>query len=204
MDADFSIELGPTAPALELPWSDPAARVRYLDLRREPARVDELPEAAQFPALRSFLLAVNSAASPWQSAKCDVWSEAAGAAENLYGAAHACGSYLDIVLAGVTPARDNLTLHEAIARRIANRLEEHEALPATAEIVVRRCYFHAESVTGVQDESTPGYCLTLFVTGWGDSLQEAAANWAKALECLAGCLLQPPTEVARAPGSELG
>ena len=203
MDADFSIELGPEAAALEMPWSDPDAHVEYFNLRREPARVEDVPEAAQFPALRSFLQAVNAPASPWQSAKCDVWQEQADTTENLYGAAFAHGSYVDIVLAAATAARDNLALHESIARRIAASLEEHEELAATVELVIRRCYFHEEDEAGVQVDSTPGYCLTLFVTGWGDACEEAEANWANALQCLSVCLRRPAKDDERALGAEV-
>lgn len=204
MDADFSLELGPEAPALELPWSDPAGRVHYVSLRREPSRIDELPEAAAFPALRHLLLQVNAPASSWLSAKCDVWSEDVEPDENLYGAAWARGSYLDVVLARDTAARDNLILHETIARRVANHLEETEELPASVEIVVHRCYFHEESGAAVKDDSTPGYCLTLFITGWGASDREATANWQRALECLTGCLLEPFTPEEQALAPELG
>ena len=33
MEADYSIELGPAAPALEIPWNDPEGQLHYLDLR---------------------------------------------------------------------------------------------------------------------------------------------------------------------------
>ena len=83
MDADSSVELGPTAPALELPWKDPEGRVQYVNLRgaaggggdrgveRDLERgVERIPEARQFPALRRFLVDVNSRRSPWQTAPC--------------------------------------------------------------------------------------------------------------------------------------
>ena len=97
MDADYSVELGPKAPALELPWKDPEGRVQYVELRsvsgsgtdqsvaRDVERgVERIPEARQFPALRRFLLDANSPQSPWQTVKCDVWSGRDRAEENLY------------------------------------------------------------------------------------------------------------------------
>jgi hypothetical protein len=229
MDADFSIEIGPTAPALELPWSDPSERLQYIDLRRDPHRVDDLPEARQFPALRAFLLTMNAQVSPWQTAKCDVWSEPANSSENLYLAEFSQGSYVDVVLASRSALRDSLDFHKAAARRMASMLEEHESVAATIEIVVRRCYFHRESEAGIvatpntaqstehEDannaaqeaelsaaDSDAGYCLTLFLTGWGRSQAEASVHWEQALELLSECLLVPAVAEERAFGAELG
>lgn len=211
MDADSSVELGPTAPALELPWKDPEGRVQYVNLRgaaggggdrgveRDLERgVERIPEARQFPALRRFLVDVNSRRSPWQTAKCDVWTGAAEAAENLYGAEFAQGSYVDVVLAAQSAGlRGELEVHQRLAKEWARALETDEALEATAEAVVRRCYFHGAARA---EESDAGYCLTLWVTGYGASAAEAGERWATAMELAAGCLvkLQPGEERAQA------
>ena len=209
MDADDSIELGPSAPALELPWRDPQGRLLYIDLRASAGAIQQalnaIPEAVQFPALRRFLLELNSAPSVWQTAKCDVWSEAVEAAENLYDAPFAHSCYVDLVLVH-TASRDSLGLHQRIAREMARLLEANTTLEASAEIVVRRCYFHhvasidrAPSSTALcsanrmAEESDAGYCLTQFLTGYGRSPAEAQEGWEQALDFAVACWLKVRT-----------
>jgi hypothetical protein len=218
MDADYSVELGPTAPALEIPWQDPEGRLHYVDLRTGPVsmesmvepsiergtelttergteldaerNLERIPEAQQFPAMRRFLIELNSPQTAWQTAKCDVWSGEAAAAENLYDAGFSQGCYVDVVLAAQSAAlRGSLEVHQQTAKEIAQRLEANDALDASAEIVVRRCYFH-RCIEGVaEEESEAGYCLTLFLTGFGSSTEEAAQCWERAMEFAAGCWL---------------
>jgi len=195
LDADSSIELGPSAPALEVPWQNPDGHLHYLDLRSAPGTLEQnvvrIPEALHFPALRRFLLDLNSPLSPWQTAKCDVWQEEADAAENLYSAAITQSSYVDLVFAETNAGlRDNLELHRQIASDLARRLEENETLEASAEIVVRRCYFHRGTSAEAMSESDPGYCLTLFLTGYGASPADAAENWDQAIGFTAVRLLE--------------
>lgn len=231
MDADYSIELGPMAPALEIPWQDPEGRLHYVALRSDPGmpdRVDlpssavqthtprshdlpvhdlcprertdklradvaRIPEARQFPALARFLIAVNSPPSPWQTAKCDVWPDEAEAAENLYGAAFEQTCYVDLVLAAHAVAlRPSLEVHQRLAQELAQLLEANAALLATADIVVRRCYFH-HGLSGSTDEakeSDAGYCLTFFLSAYGSSAVEAAGCWEHAMDFAAECVLK--------------
>lgn len=204
VDADYSIELGPTAPALEMPWSDPEGKLQYVDLRIAPRDVDRIPEVRNHLGLRSFLIAVNSHESPWQSAKCDLWAEQVESATNLYGAAFSQNCYVDLVLADPSEQlKTNLEVHKALAKQIAQELEEHEELPASAEIVVRRCYFHRPEAE-TADDSTSGYCLTLYLSGFGASTEEAYAHWSEALELAGRFLLKTHPQEARAQDSELG
>jgi hypothetical protein len=212
MDADYSVELGPTADALEIPWKDPDGRVLYVDLRGGSGsierNVERIPEAQEFPALRQFLIVLNSKHSAWQTAKCDVWAEAVEPEENIFGAEFAQGCYVDVVLAGEAASlRESLNAHQRLARKAALHLDNDEELEATVEIVVRRCYFHrsAEVETSCDtswnkslDTSDAGYCLTLFLTGYGASPAEAADRWARALELAAVCLLELPLHEGRA------
>jgi hypothetical protein len=191
---------------------DPEGRLEYIDLRREPAGieriVERIPEAREFPALRAFLIDVNSPHSAWQTAKCDVWAEAVDATENLYGANFAQNCYIDLVLAAQwTALRESLQLHEKLARQLAQSLENDESLEATAEIVVRRCYFHCEigakKLSGTErpaDTSDAGYCLTLYLSGFGTSVEDAAANWERAIRLTAECLLHLHPQEERAKG----
>jgi hypothetical protein len=210
MDADYSIELSPTAPALEIPWQDPEGRLHYVNLRQEHGpmsreiaciEVARIPEARQFPALGRFLVELNLPPSPWQTAKCDVWLNETDAVENLYNLGFEQSCYVDIVLAGHAAAlRPSLETHQRLARELVQLLETNASLEATAEIVVRRCYFHHSREA---DESDAGYCLTLFLSAYGASPPEAAECWERTLEFAAGCLLRLQPHDERAKAQEL-
>ena len=195
MEADDAIELGPDAPALELPWQDPEGRWNYHDLRggagaagpqweRNLKRgIDRIPETRQFPPLRNFLLKVNSPPSMWETAKCGVMAEKAVPSENFYNASFAHNCYIDLVLSEKeAPRRAELGLHRRLAKELAAALSTDQALEAEAEAVVRRCYFHKKTDP---EESDDGYSLTLFLTGYGDTSAKAAENLKGAVE-LAG------------------
>ena len=203
MEADYSVELGPDAPALEVPWTDPEGHSHYVELRgvgglttcdldrNMDHKMDRIAETRRFPALRRFLADVNSQPSAWQTVKCDAWADETEAAENLYHAGFTQSSYVDLVLAEPTALRGSLEAHQQLAKEMAGALEANESLEAVAEVVVRRCYFHRGTNL---EESDAGYCLTLFLIGYGVSPGEAAECWERTLEFAAGCLLrmQPP------------
>ena len=206
MDADYSLELGPTAPALEIPWKDPEGRLHYVDLRGARfliARVADasvgsrIPEARQFPALRRFLLAVNSPPSPWQTAKCDVWpDEAEACREPLRCRDLSRAAMWTLCSPGGPPlCAKTWKFISGWQKSWRDQLETNEALEATAEIVVRRCYFHRRADA---EESDAGYCLTLFLTGYGASPAEAAECWDRAMEFAAACVLKLQPHEGRA------
>jgi hypothetical protein len=206
MDADYSIELGPAAPALELPWLDPDGQMQYVELRGGTetiaACVDRIPEARKFPALRRFLVTVNCERSAWLTAKCDAWTDEAEAAENMYNASFELSSYVDIVLAdSFAELRGDLEFHRGAAMAVARMLEENKELEATAEIMVRRCYFHRN---GNMEESDAGYCMTMFLTGYGARPEAAARSWEEAMDFAARCWIRFHPHERRAPASELG
>jgi hypothetical protein len=201
MEADHSLELGPAAPALEIPWKDPEGRLHYVDLRRQPDAIEHIPEALQFLALRRFLLVVNATPSAWQTAKCDVWLDETEPPENLYDARFEQSCYVDLVLAEPSAAlREDLEVHQLAAKEMAQMLDGNEALEALAEIVVRRCYFHGSTDT---KESDAGYCMTFFLTGYGATPSKAAECWDRAMEFAAACVLRLQPHEGRAQAGEL-
>lgn len=72
MEADWEVEIGGGAPVIE------AGGPGWIDLRTQPERVSEIAEAAGFAALGKLLTALNGAASPWWTSKCDLWQEETG------------------------------------------------------------------------------------------------------------------------------
>ncbi len=184
MDADFSIELGRDDPVLEFPWTDPAGKVSYFDLKRKPELTAHVEEAARFPELASFLKTVNSHSSLVESAKCDVWlTTELTAEEEIFGAQHKIASYVDLLFS--EPDRQlSFAFHEHLVKRLIELLRHAPEMRSAAEGSVRRCYFRREK------ETQEGFYVTLYVNGYGDDEAEARLNWGIALKLAGNALLQ--------------
>lgn len=84
MEADWEVEIGGRAHGLDDEAAECEAPViaacwpGLIDLRAQPERVAEVPEAAEFPALAQALVSLNAPDSPVWTAKCDLWPVAAG------------------------------------------------------------------------------------------------------------------------------
>ena len=66
MQADFSVELGGDASALEIPWRSDDPYVRYFDLKIHPELVLQIPEAVAYPELATFSLALTPLDFRWR------------------------------------------------------------------------------------------------------------------------------------------
>lgn len=184
MDADFSIELGREDAVLDFPWSDPAGKVAYVDLKRRPELMAEVEEAATFPELGEFLRAVNSARSMVETAKCDAWTTAdLSAEEEIYDASRKFVCYVDMVLSQID-ARGSLSAHEGLARDLVQLLQRTPETPSVAEVCVRRCYFWEGA--GVRE----GFYFTLYVSGYGNDVASARQNWGVGLKLAGNAVLQ--------------
>jgi hypothetical protein len=97
---------------LDFPWTDPAGKVVYLDLKRRPELMSQVQEAAAFPELGEFLRALNSERSRVETAKCDAWATTdLSVEEEIYNASHKFASYVDAVFSEIDP-RLSLSVHE--------------------------------------------------------------------------------------------
>ena len=97
MQADFYVELGGDAPALEIPWRSDDPCVRYFDLKKHPELVQEIPEAVAYPELGAFLARMNAVEFPLATAKCDAWvSSEISPEEEIFGDRKFV-SYVDLV-----------------------------------------------------------------------------------------------------------
>jgi hypothetical protein len=213
MQADWSVELGGEAAALELPWSDPSGLLLYVDLRAAAARGElqaalaQIPEARQWTALDSFLQAANAPQGLWMSAKCDALCGLCDPWENEFRAPWELSGYVDLLFAGALQERRLSRLaHEQAARALARALDEQGPAEAVAEIVVRHCFFHPSEcpTSAPAAASQNGYCLTLFLTAWGSGEQEACARWSAALEAAACCLSRWQPQSAEPSRGEVG
>ena len=183
MDADFSIELGREDSVLDFPWSDPAGRFAYVDLKRRPELMTQVGEAATFPELAEFLRAMNSTRSMVETAKCDAWATTELSAEEvIYDASHKFASYVDVVFSDIDP-RISLAAHERFARNLVQLLGRTPQTPSGAEVCVRRCYLWG---SGVRE----GFYCTLYVSGYGDDEACARQNWRIGLKLMENAIVQ--------------
>jgi hypothetical protein len=141
MQADFSVELGGGAPALEIPWRSDDPGVRYYDLKTHPELVLQIPEASHYPELAAFLLRINAAGFPLATAKCDVWSSSKVAPEEEIFGDRKFVSYVDLIFVEGSD-RYSFEKHEAFAKELCRLLGHAPEIAATVELVVRHCYYH--------------------------------------------------------------
>jgi hypothetical protein len=198
MDAEFSVEIGADAPALELPWASSDGASRFFDLRSRPELLLEIGEAADNRALGEFLATINAAEGPLQTVKCDTWlSQEIGEEEKIFGAAMKYGSYIDLVFTSEA-ARRRFEAHEKFGHALCALLAKAPSISVAAEFVVRRCYVHsAELATGKlpannapAESSEDAFCMTFYLNGYGDEEGEARQRWTIGLKLVENAILQ--------------
>ena len=184
MDADFSIELGREDPVLDFPWTDPAGKLAYVDVKRHPELMASIEEAETFPELGEFLRRMNSARSMVETAKCDAWATTElSAEEDVYDASHKFASYVDVLFSGID-VRLSFSLHEQFARKLVELLRRAPETPSAAEVCVRRCYFGEDG--GLRE----GFYCTLYMSGYGSDEASARQNWGVGLKLLGNAIVQ--------------
>lgn len=187
MQADFSIELGRDDHALEVPWSSADGTQRYLNLKRQPELLLHVLETVDNRELAEFLVAFNAPQSLLETAKCDSWlTDEIHPEEEIFGAAWKFGTYVDVIFSAL-PQRATLDIHEDLARGVSALLQKAQDFAAAAEFVIRRCYTH---VSEEADYSEMGYCITIYVSGFGDEEADARKNWAIGLKVVQNALMQ--------------
>jgi hypothetical protein len=184
MEADWAVALAADDPVITVPWAsskDDLGKCKFIDLRVDGHRVDEIEEARSKPALRSALLVLNAATSPLWTAKCNAWTSsvedgaeafdpyemAAEPGETAFGA----GSYFDLLPRNIS----FLSSFERQERWIRAVTETLRAIPASAarvDLVLR----------GAEVEAAAGFGVTWFVEGCGATAQRAGQNWVTALD----------------------
>jgi len=143
MQADFAVELGPDAPALEIPWHSNDPQVRYYDLKSHPELVPQLPEAQAYPELASFLSRINATGFSLTTAKCDAWSTSEVTPEEEMFGDRKFVSYIDLVFVDQED-RCSFEKHEVFVRELCGLLSHAPEIPAAVELVIRHCYYHQE------------------------------------------------------------
>jgi hypothetical protein len=176
MEADWEIEIGPDAPVIDAAWAG------YIDLRSAPERVNEIGETAQFPALANLLLRLNSPASAFWTAKCDVWPvEEVDPDEmdaNLQDAASAVACYIDLI-----PIEAHATSLEAIVewcRRLCLDLRSKPLRQSRVDPIVRRAFVEAD---------VEALGITMYVSACGSAPPQASDVLSRALGLVADSVL---------------
>jgi hypothetical protein len=184
MQADFSVELGRDDETLEFPWAAPDGGSRYYDLKRHPETIVEIEEAARVRELREFLISVNAPASAFESAKCDAWaSTEIHPEEEVFERPWKFGSYVDLLFTE-PGARFSFEEHESFVKRAVKLLQRAPDIPASAEFLLRRCFYHAE------EDVREGFYVTFYLFGYGGDEAKAQQQWAIALKLAGNALAQ--------------
>lgn len=187
MQADFLVELSNEDPRLEVPWRSEDGRLSYLDLRARPELLLDIAETYENRELGEFLASVNSGISKLQSAKCDHWTTAEITEEEaIFGASLKAACYVDFFFH--EPAqRFDFDMHEHFGSAFERLLAKVPEMPASAELFLRRCYFHRGDE---HQESDAGFYFSLYVSGFGDEEGAARKHCAIALKVIQNALLQ--------------
>jgi len=187
MQADFSVECGPGDPTLEIPWISPDGTQRYFDLKLRPELLLNVEETYNNRELADFLVALNAAQSPYQTAKCDTWTtEQLDAEDAIFGVPVKYGSYVDIIFSSAASQLD-FAAHESLASELSAMLARIPDFASAVEFVVRRCYYHR---TADMNESEDGFYITLYLSGYGDDEDTAHKNWTIGLAVVRNAMLQ--------------
>jgi hypothetical protein len=184
MQADFAVELGRDDETLEMPWVAPDGVLRYYNLKRDPTALAHIEEATRLGELGDFLAAVNSQASLLESAKCDAWSTTElSPEEDIFDVPWKFGSYVDLLFSDKS-ARYSFEQHETLLKQLIPLLKRVPEIPASAEFILRRCFYHEEET--VHD----GYYVTFYLFGYGEDEAKARKQWEIALKLVAAALAQ--------------
>jgi hypothetical protein len=182
MQVDFAVELGRDDETLDFPWAGP--ETRYYDLKRNPQALDQVEEALGNKALRDFLLTVNSPASILESAKCDTWvTDEINPEEEIFGARWKFGSYVDFLFTSPA-ARTSFKDHERLVTELTELLQRVPEIPASAEFLLRRCYYHN------QETADDGFYVTFYLFGYGEDEAKARCQWEIALQLVGKVVIQ--------------
>ena len=193
MEADWEVEMGGEAPAIDAHWAG------FVDLRRAPERVSQLAEAADFPALAVALARLNAPPSPVWTSKCDVWHPEAidpdemDASIDTGNFALAC--YIDLL-----PLSDRNwgPLDSAVdwCQRVCSQVRARPNPCCRADLIIRRACLWPQT-----NPDRLGVGVTAYLTACGRTGADAIATLSCALGALVDAILG--VEYPAPPASKL-
>jgi|SRR3954465_7072753 hypothetical protein len=194
MQADYSVELGREDDCLEVPWASPDGLQRYYNLKAQPELLLQVSEASYNRDLGEFLEAINGPHSALETAKCDTWlTNELSEDEDVFEAVWKFGCYVDVIFSNGL-GRLSFEAHEGLAKDVSLLLRKVPEISAAAELVVRRCHFH---LADQPDDSEPGFCISLYLFGYGDDEDQARRRWGVAIKLVQNALMQATGKSSR-------
>jgi hypothetical protein len=170
MEADWEAQVGPELPVIQPSWEG------FVDLRRDPVAIRDIPDAARYPAMARALTILNGDESSFFTAKSDVWSVpevdidpyefAADRGDTRAGIA----SYIDVVEFEAANFA-SYSWHEHRARNLIADLRDTPVRNGRVDVVIRA------ALAGERE----GYGFTLYTAGCGDDEAAAIAHWESVL-----------------------
>ena len=183
MLAEWTVELGADDARLEVPWSTEDGSSRYLDLKRQPELLLEIPEACAYPELAEFLNWANSPESPFETAKCDAWaSRQIDVEDEVFGEPCKFGSYVDLLFVD-KDRRSQFSENEHFVQSLAKLVRHAPEMASAAEFIVRRCVDHRD---GTQEL----FYITFYLHGYGEDEHQSRERWAIALKMVRHAIVQ--------------
>ena len=194
MEADWVIEAGEDDPWILLPWLDPDGRVTYVDLQLDPLGIDLLPEVNRWPELRLPLLQLNSCGPQLTSTKCDAWELSLEERQHDLGEfQHGVGTYVDIMFDREQWFRE-LPLIKILAERLASAAAKEFLPNARTEFVVRPALW----------SGAPGFGITIYIFGHGESALLARQCWATYLYLITALKISTAIQCGLRASSSIG
>ncbi len=183
MLAEWTVELGADDPQLEIPWTLEDGSSRFLDLKRQPELLLEIPEACAYSELAEFLNWANSPDSPFETAKCDAWtSREINTEDEVFGEPCKFGSYVDLLFVD-KDRRTQFAENEGFVRSLAKLLRHAPELASAVEFTVRRCLDH-------RAERQECFYITFYLNGYGEDEPQARKRWAIAMKMVQHAIMQ--------------
>ena len=180
MHAEWSVDIGPDSPALEVPWRSEDGSLRFFDLKKQPELLLEVKETHEHFEMADFLAGVNNK-TEMATAKCDIWlSDEMDVEDEFFGEPLKRCCYIDCFFEREAERYD-FGAYEKLADLIVTKFGRLPEMPASLEIVIRQCHFH---LSDNPSESRTGYSFTFYVTGYGGDETHAHVHWAIALNLL--------------------
>ncbi|MGC2742601.1 MAG: hypothetical protein WA672_05390, partial [Candidatus Angelobacter sp.] len=155
---------------------------------------------------------------PLATAKCDTWSSSEVTLEERIFGDRKFVSYVDLIFVDEID-RCSFEKNEAFAKELCRLLGHAPEIAATVELVIRHCYYHQQFVSTNRPEppaksrirpsgkksnaqlerkahwemasaSVTAFCLTIYVTGFGDSDHDPVRRWTVGLNLLQHAIVQ--------------
>lgn len=185
-------QCGTSIPYFDPEQCDPSQRHEFVNLRENPASVDELPELTQEPQLKAYLLQINRADTIFQTFGCDFsfspgWEEvigvtAPGEEPQTHRQADDAHSYIHVGFADLTRCTQ-LDDYYRLAGRLCKHLHEQPNLGTSEDDID---YFDVEirvETLQIRGEEK-GFVLNIIckTSGWDE--HEARGRWSELMAAI--------------------